>query len=269
MDTHDEFAALLDAFVDGELSPAEADRVRAHLAACPACQAYVTDALAIREAFPEAEDTVLPEGFTDAVMTAVRAHPRKNKVLPWRKVLLPLAACFALVLLVRHMPLSFGGGAKDTASVATASAADTAEMAEDIQDDSDSGVMEYKSARDTDSAPEAAPEAEGPAAQGFWDSASAEEDAAADHQELMAAQTAIGPGEAEPYFAQLRLTAEEAGDLLADLTPVEESETELRYELDAAGYSALTAALAETGIALEESAPEDDSSGTALVIVEK
>lgn len=267
MDTHDEFAALLDAFVDGELAPAEADRVRAHLAACPACQAYVADALAIREAFPEAEDTVLPEGFTDAVMAAVRTHPQKKKVLPWRKVLLPLAACFALVLLVRHMPLSYGGGAADTASVATASAADTAEMAEDIQNDG--GVMKYKSARDTDSAPEAAPEAEGPAAQGIWDSASAEEDAAADHQELMAAQTAIGPGEAEPYFAQLRLTAEEAGDLLVDLTPVEESETELRYELDAAGYSALTAALAETGIALEESAPEDDSSGTALVIVEK
>ena len=48
------FAALLDPFVDGELSPDEMARVQAHLDGCPACRAYVDDALAIRASFPDA-----------------------------------------------------------------------------------------------------------------------------------------------------------------------------------------------------------------------
>ena len=49
----EEYAALLDLYVDGELSGEEAARVRAHLESCPSCQAYVDGALAIRAAFPE------------------------------------------------------------------------------------------------------------------------------------------------------------------------------------------------------------------------
>ena len=54
------FAALLDPFVDGELSPEEMARVQAHLDECPACRTYVDDALAIRAAFPDAEDAEVP-----------------------------------------------------------------------------------------------------------------------------------------------------------------------------------------------------------------
>ena len=43
-----ENTALLDAFVDGELTSDEMIQVQAHLDECPACQAYVDDALAIR-----------------------------------------------------------------------------------------------------------------------------------------------------------------------------------------------------------------------------
>ena len=69
----DEYAALLDDYVDGELTPAEADRVRDHLTVCPGCRAYVDDALAIRAAFPDAEDTEVPEGFAEGVSAAIRA----------------------------------------------------------------------------------------------------------------------------------------------------------------------------------------------------
>ena len=56
-------AALLDLYVDGELSPDDMDRVRAHLETCSGCRAYVDDALAIRAAFPDVEDTEVPTGF--------------------------------------------------------------------------------------------------------------------------------------------------------------------------------------------------------------
>ena len=59
----EEYAALLDLFVDGELAPEDMKRVGDHLTGCPGCQAYVDDALAIRACFPDAEETVVPEGF--------------------------------------------------------------------------------------------------------------------------------------------------------------------------------------------------------------
>ena len=76
----EEFAALLDPYVDGELPLEEAARVRAHLAVCGGCRAYVQAALAIRDAFPDAEETEVPEGFAEGVMAAVRANaaPRRR-----------------------------------------------------------------------------------------------------------------------------------------------------------------------------------------------
>lgn len=48
----EEYGALLDLYVDGELEPQEALRVRDHLEQCPACQSYVDDAFAIRGGLP-------------------------------------------------------------------------------------------------------------------------------------------------------------------------------------------------------------------------
>lgn len=92
------FEALLDLFVDGELSPEEMARVQSHLDQCPACRAYVDDALAIRAALDGWEKTPVPEDFHRHVMDAVRAHPRRRPT-PWKKVVLPLAACFAVAIL--------------------------------------------------------------------------------------------------------------------------------------------------------------------------
>ena len=91
-----EFSALLDPYIDGELSPEETARVREHLHTCDGCRAYVQAALAIRDAFPEAEDTPVPDGFAAGVMAAIRADaaPRKRRRPRWAKTLLPLAACW-------------------------------------------------------------------------------------------------------------------------------------------------------------------------------
>ena len=88
-----EFSALLDPYIDGELSPEETARVREHLHTCDGCRAYVQAALAIRDAFPEAEDTPVPDGFAAGVMAAIRADaaPRKRRRPRWAKTLLPLA----------------------------------------------------------------------------------------------------------------------------------------------------------------------------------
>ena len=96
-----EFSALLDPYIDGELSPEETARVREHLHTCDGCRAYVQAALSIRDAFPEAEDTPVPDGFAAGVMAAIRADaaPRKRRRPRWAKTLLPLAACCAVVVL--------------------------------------------------------------------------------------------------------------------------------------------------------------------------
>lgn len=112
MTSHDEYAALLDAFLDGELSEAEAREVRAHLSECADCQAYVADALAMRDAFPDIEETVVPEGFAESVLAALPPR-RVSWRAHWAKIVLPLAACAALVILLhgtagRRAP---GGGA--------------------------------------------------------------------------------------------------------------------------------------------------------------
>ena len=85
-----EFSALLDPYIDGELSPEETARVREHLHTCDGCRAYVQAALAIRDAFPEAEDTPVPDGFAAGVMAAIRADaaPRKRRRPRWAKTLL-------------------------------------------------------------------------------------------------------------------------------------------------------------------------------------
>lgn len=127
------YAALLDLYVDGELNPAEMSRVQAHLETCPACQAYVDDALAIRAAFPSVEDTVVPAGFAETVMTSIQARTasKTKKKTPWAKILLPIAACCAIVVLLQNgidnmgKESSANAGMNSNMSVASFSIEDT------------------------------------------------------------------------------------------------------------------------------------------------
>lgn len=121
----DEYAALLDQFIDGECTPEEVEKVREHLNVCEGCRAYVADAYAIRDAFPTFEDTQVPDGFADAVCAAVRADaaPRK-KPRRWVKLAVSLAACVAVIAAAIQLAPQYGGGstAASTASAAAGSA---------------------------------------------------------------------------------------------------------------------------------------------------
>ena len=79
-----EYDALLDAFVDGELSPDDSARVREHLKTCGGCRSYVDAALAIRDAFPDENDTEVPEDFAAVVMTAISSGAAPRETVPPR-----------------------------------------------------------------------------------------------------------------------------------------------------------------------------------------
>lgn len=136
----DEYAALLDAYVDGELPLEDMARVQAHLESCPGCQAYVDDALAIRAAFPDVEDVEVPDGFAEAVSAAIRAGaaPQRKRRSPWVKVLAPLAACFAIVLLLTNLPGMGGNSARTTGKIASRDTAVTEDTTDtDSQEETD------------------------------------------------------------------------------------------------------------------------------------
>ena len=242
------FAALLDPFVDGELSPDEMARVQAHLDACPACRAYVDDAMAIRAAFPDAEDTPVPDGFSESVMARIRAETvsQKRKNRPWLKALASLAACCAIVLLAAPM---FSHGSKTEAAPAEAPAAAAA---------STERAMGFANTAEDAPAEE-----------------SREDLASSKLYDAAPAPSAADSG-ATAYCTEadttswLTLTAEEAGSLLADVTPVEETETELRYELTSLELENLLTALSEAGIVPSgELHPAEMEGSYVLVIVTK
>lgn len=247
------YAALLDLFVDGELTPAEMADVQAHLDTCPGCRAYVDDALTMRAAFPEVEDTVVPAGFAEGVMAAVAASaPVKKPVRKnlWLKTLMPLAACLAVVIVLQNGPVSGGGGwsaggSKATASpsaapAATESAMETAEapaaaMPEEAKEET---AAETTMVADTAgmAAAKAATGGTGAAEDG------APTEAYACEPEAFSCTAANETGNTA-YFAQITLTAEQAQDLLTAFTPAKETDIQLEYELTAEEFETLLAAL--------------------------
>jgi negative regulator of sigma E activity len=153
----EEYAALLDAYVDGELSPDEMARVQAHLDDCPGCRAYVDDALAIRAAFPEVEDTEVPDGFADRVMAAIQEEPapKQKKKTPWVKVLAPLAACCAIVILLQSGVFqSYSSSDTAAATTTSSSASESTSVAgdEDVTTDTTAAEPETRESFSLDSA---------------------------------------------------------------------------------------------------------------------
>ena len=99
----EEFAPLLSAFVDGELTEEERAEVLAHVSECEECRRLLGELTALHAALGELEDEDVPEGFTEGVMAAVRAEkaaakPQAKKRSAWRRWM-PMAACAAIVAL--------------------------------------------------------------------------------------------------------------------------------------------------------------------------
>ena len=274
-----EFSALLDPYIDGELSPEETARVREHLHTCDGCRAYVQAALAIRDAFPEAEDTPVPDGFAAGVMAAIRADaaPRKRRRPRWAKTLLPLAACCAVVVLAvsglprpggtavtdhpeSHAEIAAAVPNVDSVEEVTAAPAYATPSDEDTADVPDSTVSEAI-APEADTVAPGTQDQLAPAS----DSKSSilpREGSSADVPETAPATFAIqSPG--------LTLTAEEAGSLLDSYTLISESDGTLVYELTAAEYTALLQQLEQQGLAIAgaATAEEAEADGTILVHV--
>lgn len=275
----EEFAALLDPYVDGELSGEEAARVRAHLESCPGCQAYADGALAIRAAFPEIGETEVPAGFAGGVMAAVRAGEakrtqsakRSRRALYWHRALLPLAACFALVLILRAVPGSGSGNASVTAANMAPPAAVMDDAAADTAAPAGDGGVLYRAAPQMDAESSVLPE-EVPLAAAPSESGPEEPDAPADAIPGAANDSTAG---AVPYSGQLsapasraiRLTAAQAGGLLADLPYTAEEDGVRCYQLPNGDFDALLDALAERGIVPPVSEPENFVEGYDLVYV--
>mgnify|MGYP000020117653 CR=1 FL=1 len=99
----EEFAPLLSAFVDGELTEEERAEVLAHVSECEKCRRLLGELTALHAALGELEDEDVPAGFTEGVMAAVRAEkaaakPQVKKRSTWRRWM-PMAACAAIVAL--------------------------------------------------------------------------------------------------------------------------------------------------------------------------
>lgn len=281
----EDFAALLDPYIDGELSPEETARVREHLRSCDGCRAYVQAALTMRDAFPEAEDTEVPEGFAEGVMAAIRADaaPRKRRRPRWQKTLLPLAACCAVVILaVSGLPRR-GDNAIDTADSTRQAERQMTLDTEDAPSDT-AAPNSLAELPETDStavnpstaegAAESAPETESaaPATQNSDPSVAA---AAGNTQEqgTAAAEASDPAASLTPYTVRsapgLTLTAEEAGQLLDGYTPTAREDGTLLYELTASEYTALLEQLEQQGmtVAGAATAQEAETAGTVWVYV--
>ena len=290
-------AALLDLYVDGELSPEDMDRVRAHLETCPGCRAYVDDALAIRAAFPDVEDTEVPAGFAGGVMSAVQAAAQERPAAPqakkrhWGRVLLPLAACCAIVILLhgvtgsKNSPVEFAtasSSATDTATTESESIAETEEAAAEAPAETpadgaaDGGAApETRVAFTTSDAGTCASVNDQASSKALPETGVVEAPAGAAVPEAQAAEPeefGVEAASSVSAFATLRLTTAQAGELLAEHTPVSDADGVLCYELSREDYDALLAALADNGATPEpdeESAASDGAmaDGFALVYV--
>lgn len=285
-----DYAASLDLFVDGELTPAEMADVQAHLDTCPGCRAYVDDALAMRAAFPDVEDTVVPEGFAASVMEAVAAStPAKKPVRKnhWLKVAMPLAACLAVVIVLQNGPVTDRGGwgmgsaktsaapaAAETAEEAPAAAAPMemmkAKPAEEEEEEAKVVAEEAKIFADEPAAQEPAAETPKYTMSTTQDGTAAEtgalEDVILESNKITEREDAAGPSRLFP--ARLRIPAE-AARFLEGFTPMVETEAEWHYHLNRDEFSTLQGQLKHAGITplMEENLDADTD--VILVLLQK
>ena len=265
-----ENTALLDAFVDGELTAAEMAEVQAHLAECPDCQAYVDDALAIRADFPTAESTELPADFTDHIMQAVAKTPQSRpKTQPWGK-LAAAAACLAVIVLVQY---GAGLSSRNTSNEAAAYTADcaaaesTVERSADASSGDDTDSCQPMDSPDDSGEPDSVAVDSGEPDSVAVDSGEPDSVAADSTQQANKSESTDGTASIQSAYQNgksavpvitgadlptVRVSATEIGDLLDDRTPTEQKDTGVvRYLLTRTEFDALAEELADQGVTLE------------------
>ena len=245
-----ENAALLDAFVDGELTAAEMAEVQAHLAECPGCQAYVDDALAIRADFPTADSTELPADFTDHIMQAVAKTPQSRpKKQPWGK-LAAAAACLAVIVLVQY---GAGLSSRNTSNEAAAYTADCAAAESTVERSADASSGDDADSCQPMDSPDDSGEPDSVAADSTQQANKSEStDGTASIQSAYQNGKSAVPVITGADLPTVRVSATEIGDLLDDRTPTEQKDTGVvRYLLTRTEFDALAEELADQGVTLE------------------
>ena len=236
-----ENAALLDAFVDGELTAAEMAEVQAHLAECPGCQAYVDDALAIRADFPTAESTELPADFTDHIMQAVAKTPQSRpKTQP----------CLAVIVLVQY---GAGLSSRNTSNEAAAYTADCAAAESTVERSADASSGDDADSCQPMDSPDDSGEPDSVAADSTQQANKSEStDGTASIQSAYQNGKSAVPVITGADLPTVRVSATEIGDLLDDHTPTEQKDTGVvRYLLTRTEFDALAEELADRGVTLE------------------
>ena len=245
-----ENTALLDAFVDGELTTAEMAEVQAHLAECPGCQAYVDDALAIRADFPTAESTELPADFTDHIMQAVAKTPQSRpKKQPWGK-LAAAAACLAIIVLVQY---GAGLSSRNTSNEAAAYTADCAAAESTVERSADASSGDDADSCQPMDSPDDSGEPDSVAADSTQQANKSEStDGTASIQSAYQNGKSAVPVITGADLPTVRVSATEIGDLLDDRTPTEQKDTGVvRYLLTRTEFDVLAEELADRGVTLE------------------
>lgn len=124
----------LNAFVDGECSPEEEAKLRAHLTECEACREALAELTALRGGFPHWEDEEVPEGFADGVLRKIAGTPRqapKKAKKPHRAAWASLAACLGIMVLLGTLfPGSRSASSANNAAPASDAAVTAGQAAE-------------------------------------------------------------------------------------------------------------------------------------------
>lgn len=102
----------LSAYLDDELLPGEAAKVRRHLAECPACAAELEELRAVRALLRRLSPPPVPEGFLEGLRARLAAEAATGRRAWWRPVLVPrpavLVAAVVAVLILVGLPLARG-----------------------------------------------------------------------------------------------------------------------------------------------------------------
>lgn len=247
----EEYVEFISAAIDGALSPAEQEKLSAHLASCPECQKLYDDLSALHAATAELPPVEVPAGLKGRIMDAVAAEAEEAKALPFAPKKSPIrwqrwlasAAVLALVVLGTWSwkPWESHSSA-DLPQAAEAGAVDRGRWADttEAQPVAPAAVPEPASAP-AESAPTVTPKLASAFTAG--DAASVPENATADAPaEASLTTEATGPLDYEP----MAKVAPAAGAALPSEAPV------------VYGYSFNGSGDAETGSAasaLEENAP--------------